>query len=163
MAASNSLEAKYDAGRTMYYYSYLYEAHRAISEDGVDLRGFAAWSFADNFEWERGYSERFGVMYNEFSFKPLSDNNAPQPSTPVYNAHTGRLDGVCGSTCAMADVPNPFTAVNQTRHAKNSLLWLQWLWRSNEIPDPSRFLTSTVGGDVCYGRSGTVYVVSGKM
>ena len=161
VAASNSLQAKYDAGRTMYYYSYLFEAHRAMYEDGVDLRGFASWSFADNFEWEKGYTERFGVMYNDFNFQPLSDLNAPTQATPVYNAQTGKLDGTCGIVCAEAGMPNPATAMNQTRHAKNSLLWLQWLWRSSEIPDPARFLTGSIGGDVCYGAPGSTYIVSG--
>jgi len=157
MAATTSLEAKYDPGRTMYYYSYLTEAYRAIHSDGVDLRGFAAWSLADNYEWERGYAERFGVMYNDFNFKSLSDPNAPNTATPVYNAATGSLEGSCGIDCAMTGMPNPATAMNQTRHAKNSLLWLQWLWRSNEIPDPARFLTGSVGGDVCYGAPGSTY------
>jgi len=157
VAASTSLEAKFDAGRTLYYYSYLSEAHKAITEDGVDLRGFAAWSLADNYEWEKGFSERFGVMYNDFKFKSLSDPNAPGMDTPVYDAATGKLEGTCGIACAMTGMPDPAAAMNQTRHAKNALLWLQWLWRSSVIPDPARFLTGTIGGDVCYGASGSTY------
>jgi len=156
VAAKNALEAKYDTGRIMYYYSYLSEAWKAMTEDGVDLRGFAAWSFADNFEWERGYSERFGVMYNDFNFG--TDPNAPGPKTPVYQAKTGKVEGVCGVECLENGIPDPVTAINQTRHAKGALLWLQWLWRGSQIPSPERFLASSIGGDVCYG-TGT-YTVS---
>ena len=106
-----------------------------------------------------GYSERFGVTCSDFNFKPLSDPNAPGTQTPVYDATTGKLAGVCGSMCAESGMPDPAKAMNQTRHAKNSLLWLQWLWRSNELPDPARFLTGTIGGDVCYGRPGQVYEI----
>jgi len=157
--AKNALEAKYDSGRLMYYYSYLSEAWRAINEDGVDLRGFAAWSFADNYEWERGYSERFGVMYNDFNFG--EDPNAPTPTTPVYNAQTGKYDGVCGIECAYNGIPsaNATIAYAQTRHAKGALLWLQWLWRGSEIPSPHRWLAASIGGDVCYGE-GTYKVSS---
>jgi beta-glucosidase len=35
--------------------------------DGVDLRGYFPWSFLDNFEWEQGYSKRFGLVYVDYA------------------------------------------------------------------------------------------------
>jgi len=66
--AKTALEGKYNPGGVMYYYQYLYEAHNAIFEDGVNLKGYYAWSVMDNFEWELGYSERFGINWNDFQF-----------------------------------------------------------------------------------------------
>lgn len=50
----------WDIGRLEYYRAHLEMAARAIS-DGVNLRGYFAWSLMDNFEWAAGYSKRFGL------------------------------------------------------------------------------------------------------
>ena len=40
-----------DSGRVAFYANYTSEMQRAINEDGVDVRGYFAWSLFDNFEW----------------------------------------------------------------------------------------------------------------
>ena len=34
-----------------------------FGRSGVDVRGYFAWSFLDDFEWEFGYTSPFGVTY----------------------------------------------------------------------------------------------------
>lgn len=54
-----------DHDRVAYFAGYLAAAGRAIDE-GVDLRGYYAWSFLDNFEWAEGYSKRFGLVFVDY-------------------------------------------------------------------------------------------------
>jgi beta-glucosidase len=54
-----------DPDRVAYFGGYLAAAGRAI-EEGVDLRGYYAWSFLDNFEWAEGYSKRFGLVFVDY-------------------------------------------------------------------------------------------------
>jgi len=34
-----------------------------LNQKGADIRGYFLWSLMDNFEWQRGYSKRFGIIY----------------------------------------------------------------------------------------------------
>lgn len=54
-----------DSERVAYLRGYLDAAAEAI-RGGVDLAGYYAWSFLDNFEWAEGYSKRFGLVYVDY-------------------------------------------------------------------------------------------------
>ena len=60
-----SIDGKvHDPNRTDFLARYLKELKRAAGE--IDLRGYFHWSLMDNFEWEKGYSERFGLVYVDY-------------------------------------------------------------------------------------------------
>ena len=62
-----SLDGKvHDATRIDYIQKHLLSLRKAVC-DGVDVRGYFHWSFLDNFEWQRGYDERFGIVYVDFN------------------------------------------------------------------------------------------------
>ena len=44
---------------------YLRQFHRA-HEAGIPLAGYFHWSLLDNFEWARGYRERFGLIHVDY-------------------------------------------------------------------------------------------------
>ena len=54
-----------DVDRIAYLRDHLAAVREAITV-GVKLRGYFVWSLLDNFEWEEGYSRRFGVIYVDF-------------------------------------------------------------------------------------------------
>ncbi|KAL5832122.1 hypothetical protein ACOSQ3_017550 [Xanthoceras sorbifolium] len=58
-------EALVDNMRIDYYYKHLSFLKRTI-KDGVNLRGYFAWSLLDNFEWNAGYTVRFGINYVDY-------------------------------------------------------------------------------------------------
>jgi beta-glucosidase len=51
--------------------------HRAI-QSGVDVRGFYYWSLLDNFEWQFGYSKKFGLLTVDFT-----DDRRPRKMKPL--------------------------------------------------------------------------------
>jgi len=56
-----------DQFRIDHYTQYIGQMHRAIKEDGVNVKAYTAWSLMDNFEWGMGYSERFGLIWVNFT------------------------------------------------------------------------------------------------
>jgi beta-glucosidase len=57
----NGISTRDDAVRAAYLPQVLRSVHGAI-EDGVDVRGYFHWTGFDNFEWARGYSQKFGLI-----------------------------------------------------------------------------------------------------
>jgi beta-glucosidase len=51
----------HDDDRITYLAGFLEEAVRA-AEEGLDVRGYYAWSLLDNYEWAAAYTERFGLI-----------------------------------------------------------------------------------------------------
>jgi len=55
-----------DPRRVSYLREHLVAAHQALSS-GVPLAGYFAWTLLDNFEWNQGYTKRFGLFGVDFA------------------------------------------------------------------------------------------------
>ena len=54
-----------DERRIRYLQNHVAQVHRAI-KDGIPVKGYFHWSLMDNFEWNLGYSQRFGLVFVDF-------------------------------------------------------------------------------------------------
>jgi beta-glucosidase len=66
-----------DTDRITFLDAYLTVLQGAIAA-GLDVRGYFHWSLMDNFEWERGYRQRFGMVHVAYE---------TQRRTPKLSAH----------------------------------------------------------------------------
>ncbi|MDD5044462.1 MAG: family 1 glycosylhydrolase [Candidatus Omnitrophica bacterium] len=60
-----------DDQRWKYIYEHLKSLHRAM-EAGIEVLGYLYWSLMDNFEWDKGFGPRFGLIdidYNTYERK----------------------------------------------------------------------------------------------
>ena len=55
----------HDSNRIAYLRDYLIQVHGAL-QDGVPVAGYYVWCFCDNFEWAKGLSRRFGIVYVDY-------------------------------------------------------------------------------------------------
>ncbi|KAM9181959.1 lactase-like protein [Mergus octosetaceus] len=104
-----------DEWRIEYLKGYINEILKALN-DGVNVRGYTAWSLLDKFEWNKGFSERFGFYHVDFKNKNkprypkasvdyykniISANGFPKPRE-VENWHQKAMD-TCSITHQLLD------------------------------------------------------------
>nr|3U57_A Chain A, Raucaffricine-O-beta-D-glucosidase [Rauvolfia serpentina]3U57_B Chain B, Raucaffricine-O-beta-D-glucosidase [Rauvolfia serpentina]3U5U_A Chain A, Raucaffricine-O-beta-D-glucosidase [Rauvolfia serpentina]3U5U_B Chain B, Raucaffricine-O-beta-D-glucosidase [Rauvolfia serpentina]3U5Y_A Chain A, Raucaffricine-O-beta-D-glucosidase [Rauvolfia serpentina]3U5Y_B Chain B, Raucaffricine-O-beta-D-glucosidase [Rauvolfia serpentina]4EK7_A Chain A, Raucaffricine-O-beta-D-glucosidase [Rauvolfia s len=66
-------EARKDSMRLKYLQDHIFNVRQAMN-DGVNVKGYFAWSLLDNFEWGEGYGVRFGIIHIDYN-----DNFARYP------------------------------------------------------------------------------------
>lgn len=69
-----------DSRRTAYFREHLRSLAQAIAS-GARVKGFFAWSLLDNFEWNSGYSKRFGLVHVDFA----TGKRTPKASARWYS------------------------------------------------------------------------------
>lgn len=76
-----------DPRRVKFYDDHLKVLLMARDQDGVNVRGYFAWSLLDNFEWAEGFSKRFGIVDVDYA----TQERTPKTS---YRAFQGMLHNV---------------------------------------------------------------------
>jgi beta-glucosidase len=80
-----------DPLRTSYLRKHLKAMHHAIQQ-GVDIRGYYAWSLLDNLEWSLGFAKRFGLYHVDFATQKRTPKATAKLYAKVIETHGAILD-----------------------------------------------------------------------
>ncbi|XP_014208575.1 myrosinase 1-like [Copidosoma floridanum] len=69
-----------DTQRMGYLYSYMKAMLTAIKTFGCNVKAYTVWSLLDNFEWQNGYKERYGLFHVDFTDE--NRTRSPKKSVP---------------------------------------------------------------------------------
>jgi len=75
----NGIATEDDKQREKFIINHLSEIHHAI-QAGVDVRGYFYWSLLDNFEWDKSFGPKFGLI----AVDRRTMKRTPKPSYYVY-------------------------------------------------------------------------------
>lgn len=94
----------HDPQRIDYLHRVLLEVGRALA-DGVPINGYYAWSLLDNFEWQDGYKQRFGLIYVDYQ----NQKRIPKDSYHWYKTVIASNGKNLGAKMAMVMPANKVT------------------------------------------------------
>lgn len=78
--APHAIDGRVDDPLRVWYYREHLKAARDAIRQGVDLRGYFAWSLLDNYEWSLGFSKRFGMVHVNYT----TQERTPKASALYY-------------------------------------------------------------------------------
>ncbi|TYP88527.1 GH1 family beta-glucosidase [Blastococcus xanthinilyticus] len=80
--------AVHDPERVDYLLRHLQAVSAAIGT-GADVRGYFAWSLLDNFEWARGYAQRFGLVHVDYETQQRTVKDSGRAYAEIIRRHRG--------------------------------------------------------------------------
>jgi beta-glucosidase len=81
LITENGMEDQDDRLRPSYLAEHIHQVWRAINNNWP-VKGYFHWSLVDNFEWERGWTQRFGL----WGLNTDSQSRIRRPSVDLYSA-----------------------------------------------------------------------------
>jgi beta-glucosidase len=79
LVTENGIEDRTDRIRPRYLAQHIHAMWRAVNFNWP-IKGYFHWSLVDNFEWERGWTQRFGL----WGLDPLTQERTKRPSADLY-------------------------------------------------------------------------------
>ena len=81
LITENGIDSSEDAVRRRYMAQHLHQIWRAVNFNW-QVKGYYHWTLVDNFEWERGWTQRFGL----WALDTQSQKRTKRPSADLYAA-----------------------------------------------------------------------------
>ncbi|MGX1668123.1 family 1 glycosylhydrolase [Streptomyces sp. NPDC055400] len=81
----------HDTARIDYLTDHLAAVAEAVAA-GVDVRGYYVWSLLDNFEWARGYGQRFGLVHVDYDTLTRTPKDSYHWYQGLIAAHRARTE-----------------------------------------------------------------------
>jgi len=81
LVTENGIEDINDRIRPRYLAQHIHQMWRGVNFNWP-IKGYFHWSLVDNFEWERGWTQRFGL----WAFDPETQKRTKRPSADLYAA-----------------------------------------------------------------------------
>ncbi len=81
----------HDTARIEYLADHLAAVAEAVSA-GVDVRGYYVWSLLDNFEWARGYGQRFVLVHADYDTLTRTPKDSYHWFRALITAHRARTE-----------------------------------------------------------------------
>jgi beta-glucosidase len=94
IVTENGVEDPEDRLRPRYTIQHLHQVWRAVNFN-YPIKGYFHWSLVDNFEWERGWTQRFGLWELDIE----TQARRKRPSADMY-AEICRANGITSETVA---------------------------------------------------------------
>ena len=87
-----SIDGRIDDPLRVHYYREHLKATAEAMRQGVDVRGYYAWSLLDNFEWSLGFSKRFGIVHVDYKTQQRTVKASGRFYSDVIGSNGGALD-----------------------------------------------------------------------
>ncbi len=87
LVTENGIATDDDSRRVAFIEAAL-EGVKSCIADGIPVKGYMYWSLMDNFEWQKGYSMRFGLI----GVDRISQKRNPKPSLSVLGNYAKTYD-----------------------------------------------------------------------
>ena len=81
-----------DQRRIDYLRAYIGAMHEAMRK-GADVRGYFVWSLLDNFEWNSGFTKRFGIVHVDYETQIRTPKSSARFYSKVIRSNGKSLAG----------------------------------------------------------------------
>jgi beta-glucosidase len=88
----NGVENRNDILRCKYIIQHIHQVWRAVNFN-FPVKGYLYWTLVDNFEWERGWTQRFGL----WELDPDTQTRSKRPSADLFSE-------ICKGNCLTSDL-----------------------------------------------------------